>query len=309
MTPAAGADRFLYDGYELDADRSQLTCRYSVGGHRFAERFTFAANGDGAGRDGAAGDWGGDWGGAATEAAARLVFLLAGVSYYKTAAPPVVDLGEVATTAAERQFLRAFYVEGLGEFAHRNGLDLSGLTVVGPDLDHRDPAPYQPVTGVDGGRRPLVPFGGGIDSVVTVEAVRARHPGSSLFVASRAGDRFDAIEAAAAVTGLPVVRAEREIDPLVLRSAELGFLNGHVPVTGVLSAVAVMAAVLGGHDAVVMSNERSASEPTMVVDGRAVNHQWSKSWAFESGFADLLARSLKGGPDYFSLLRPCSELW
>ena len=34
----------------------------------------------------------------------RLVFLLAGVSYYKTAAPPVVDLGDLATTAAERAY-------------------------------------------------------------------------------------------------------------------------------------------------------------------------------------------------------------
>ncbi|HVX23083.1 MAG TPA: hypothetical protein VHB02_17195 [Acidimicrobiales bacterium] len=289
--PAHGADRFVYDGYRLDPERSRLTCRYAVGGHRFVERFTF--------------DPGGDWEAAAADAAARLVYLLAGVSYYKTFAPPVVDLGDLATTAAERRFLRTFYVEGLGEFGFRNGLDLSGLVVTGPDLDHRDPAPYQPA----GGGRPLVPFGGGIDSVVTVEEVRGRHPEASLFVVSRAGDRFDAVEAAAAVTGLPVVRAEREIDPAVLRSAALGFLNGHVPVTGVLSAVAVMAAVLGGHDAVVMSNERSASAPTVVAEGRAVNHQWSKGLAFESGFGDLVAGSLKGGPAYFSLLRPCSELW
>ena len=48
----------------------------------------------------------------------------------------------------------------------------------------------------------------------------------ALFVVSRPADRFDAIEQPAAVTGLPVVRAEREIDPQLLRSAELGFLNG-----------------------------------------------------------------------------------
>ena len=63
------------------------------------------------------------------------------------------------------------------------------------------------------------------------------------------------------MTGLPIVRAGREIDPQLLRSRELGFLNGHVPVTGILSAIAVMAAVLDGRDAVVMSNEWSASIP------------------------------------------------
>ncbi|HEX3947850.1 MAG TPA: hypothetical protein VHW47_09090 [Acidimicrobiales bacterium] len=287
---AAGTDRFRYDAYELDPDRAELTCRYSTGGRRFAERFTF--------------DAGGDWHRPAVDAAARLVFLLAGVSYYKTAAPPLVDLGPLATTEDERRFLHAFYLEGLGEFAFRNRLDLSGLRIEGPALDHRPATPYEARTG-----RPLVPFGGGIDSVVTVEQVRARYSDTSLFVVSRAGDRFDAIEAAAAVTGLPVVRAERAVDPTVLRSAELGFLNGHVPVTGILSAVAVMAAALGGHDAVVMSNERSASVPNLVAGGRAVNHQWSKSLAFESAFGDLVDRSLGGGPAYFSLLRPCSELW
>ena len=285
---AAGVDRFRYDGYELEPARARLTCRYSSGGRRFTERVTF--------------DAGGNWEQPAVDAAARLVFLLAGVSYYKTTAAPVVDLGDLATTEAERTFLRTFYVEGLGEFAFRNGLDLSGLEVTGPTSTGPTstgptstgmaPAPFEPKAD-----HPLVPFGGGIDSIVTVEHVRAAHPDTSLFVVSRPGDRFDAIEQAAAVTGLPVVRAGREIDPQLLRSAALGFLNGHVPVTGILSAIAVMAAVLGGHDAVVMSNERSASAATVVVDGRSVNHQWSKSLAFESAFRDQLARSLTGGPD------------
>ncbi|MGH9110579.1 MAG: endonuclease domain-containing protein [Acidimicrobiales bacterium] len=238
------------------------------------------------------------------EAAARLVHRLAGVSYYKTAAPPVVDLGDLATTDDERRFLHRFYVDGLAEMAHRSALDLSGLEIVGPSLGERRPAGYVPEPG-----RPLVPFGGGIDSIVTAENVRAVRPAASLFVVSRSGDRFAAIERALDATGLPVVRAERRIDPSLLRSSELGFLNGHVPVTGILSAVAVMAAVLGGHDAVVMANEWSASSATIEVGGRPVNHQWSKSLDFERGFRQMVAGSLGPGLDYFSLLRPRSELW
>ncbi len=126
---------------------------------------------------------------------------------------------------------------------------------------------------------------------------------------SRPGDRFEAIERPAAVTGLPVIRAEREIDPQLLRSRDLGFRNGHVPVTGIISAIAVLAAVLDDRDAVVMSNEWSASIPTLEVDGSPVNHQYSKSEAFEEAFREVLAGAL--GPDfaYFSALRPFSELW
>ena len=77
-------------------------------------------------------------------AAARLVFLLAGVSYYKTAAPSLIDLGDTAVTDAERAFLAGFYVDGLGEFGYRNGLDLSGLRIEGPRLPagrSRSPGP------------------------------------------------------------------------------------------------------------------------------------------------------------------------
>src|SRR6202000_872896 len=98
-------------------------------------------------------------------------------------------------------------------------------------------------------------------AIVPVEGVRARTDDIALFVVSRPGDRFAAIERPAAVSGLPVLRAGREIDPQLFRSAELGFRNGHVPVTGVISAIAVLAAVLDDRDVVVMSNEWSASVP------------------------------------------------
>jgi hypothetical protein len=290
------APPFRYDGYQLDPAQNLLICRYSLGERRFAERVGFPG--------------GGDWTAPAVTAAARLVFLLAGVSYYKTAAPDVIDLGDTAVTDAERAFLTGFYLDGLAEFAYRNGLDLSGLRIEGPRRER--PAPSSAETRRDGGR-PLVPFGGGIDSIVTVELVR-QHTAPALFIVGRPGDRFAAIEAPAAVTGLPIVRAEREIDPQLLRPAELGFRNGHVPVTGIISAIAVMAAALDGRDVVVMSNEWSASIPTLEVGGRAINHQYSKSAAFEAAFRSVLAQAGAQLPNpqlpgYFSALRPFSELW
>jgi hypothetical protein len=291
---------FRYDGYELDPDRGLLTCRYSIGDRHFSERVTVAA-------DPAC------WDREAVRQAARLVFLLAGVSYYKTAAPPVIDLGDTAVTGTERVFLRSFYTEGLAEFGYRNGLDLSRLRIEGPAQPDagpgpaRSPAPDAEAQPAAPGR-PLVPFGGGIDSIVTVEMIRERAE-PALFIVSRPGDRFEAIEQPAAVTGLPILRAEREIDPQLLRSRELGFLNGHVPVTGIISAIAVLAAALDSRDAVVMSNEWSASIPTLEVNGTPVNHQYSKSGTFEADFRGVLAGALGPGFAYFSALRPFSELW
>ena len=144
---------------------------------------------------------------------------------------------------------------------------------------------------------------------MTVESLAADHPDAALCVVEPPGDRFAAIEDAAAVTGLPVTRVARQLDPLVRRSAELGFLNGHVPVTAIITAAALVAAVLERRDAVVLSNEWSASVPTLVADGLAVNHQWSKSEEFERAFGDLVLAALGPGISVFSYLRPRSELW
>jgi UDP-N-acetyl-alpha-D-muramoyl-L-alanyl-L-glutamate epimerase len=288
---------FRYEHYSTDAGSGLLTCRYSLdddklGTLEFTERVTLTP--------------GPGWDAPQAQAAARLVFLLAGVSYYKTTAPLTIDLGETALTALERDFLRDFYLQGLGEYAYRNNLDLSALEIRAP----QSPRPPRPSTGPgEGSSRALIPFGGGIDSIVTVEKIRALAADCALFVVSKPGARFDAIEAPAAVAGLPVVRAGREIDPQLLRSADLGFRNGHVPVTGIISAIAILAAALDGRDAVVMSNEWSASVPTLEHDGRPVNHQYSKSASFEAAFRAVLSGAPETLPEYFSALRDRSELW
>ncbi len=122
--PRQRAERFTYDGFAIDPSTGEIACSYSTEGHRFTERFTF-------GPSSRLDD-------PAVAAAARLLFLLAGVSYYKTTAASVIDLGTTATTADERDFLAHFYVHGLGEFAYRNELDLSDLEIVGPERASND---------------------------------------------------------------------------------------------------------------------------------------------------------------------------
>ncbi|MFL6139127.1 MAG: endonuclease domain-containing protein [Frankiaceae bacterium] len=292
--PVRRGRRFRYDAYDIDPAAGVIACHYLLDDHAFTELIRIDAPPEG-------------WGSPLVEPAARLLHLLAGVSYWKAGAPPVIELGATSLTGRERRFLQDVYAHGLAEFAHRNGIDLSDLRIEAGERSATGPDMHGRAAGAGHGR-PLVPFGGGIDSIVVAEQVRRMHDDTALFVLSRAGDRFAAIEAAAAVSGLPIVRAERELDEKVLRSRELGFLNGHVPVTGILSAIAVATAVLHGRDAVVMSNEWSASSATLMVGDRAVNHQWSKSWEFEAAFRGVLAESVPGVA-YFSALRPWSELW
>lgn len=284
------AGRFRYAGYDIDETASVLTCTYALDELVFEELFSFEPAGT--------------WTPAAREAA-RLVFLLAGVSYYKVGAPPTIDLGTTRVRRGDRGFLRNFYLDGLGEFAYENQLSLDDIHLVGGVEDDGAPVTSDLQPG-----RPLVPFGGGIDSLVSVDVVSRVHDDVALFVVNRRGDPFPAIERAAAATGFPVLRVHRELDPQLLRPADPArVFNGHVPITGILSSLAVLTALLHGRDMVVMSNEWSASQGNLVHEGRVVNHQYSKSDAFEGLFREAVRSAIEPPVDYFSLLRPRSELW
>jgi hypothetical protein len=279
---------FVYAGHQLDVEPGTLTCRYTLDDRAFVERVELGQ---------------GDWSSPSAAEAARLVYLLAGVSYFKTAAPALIDI-DISVRAGELALVRDFYVKGLGEFAYRNDVDLSSLEVRAEvrDLPATD---YSPP-----GSRPLVPMGGGIDSIVTVEAIKGRHPDASLFVVSPPTAPFDAIERVVPMTGLPVVRVTRHLDPQLLQGPQsTGFLQGHVPVTGIITALAVLAATGLGYDAVVLSNEWSASSGNLLVGDRMVNHQYSKSAEFESAFAGVVANAFGDRPRVFSLLRPYTEVW
>jgi UDP-N-acetyl-alpha-D-muramoyl-L-alanyl-L-glutamate epimerase len=281
---------FVFDRYEYDPAARVLSLRYRfAGGPRFEERLFFdfpprplppAAA-------------------AAVDRLFRLIFLFSGVSYYKAFVPPTLRCAAFPLDRATIEFLEKFYRHGLAEFAFRNGISLEGR---GRFLSDAAP-PGAPIT-LDLPRRSCVPVGGGKDSLVSIECLKA---GEEPLVLFSLGDA-EPIRACIAASGLPFIRVRRRLDERLFRLNDMGALNGHVPITGILSVIGLAAAVLFGCDAVVMSNEHSASAPNLIVDDREINHQYSKSYAFEQDFADYIARQISPDIAYFSLLRPLSEL-
>jgi hypothetical protein len=66
---------------------------------------------------------------------------------------------------------------------------------------------------------------------------------------------------------------------------------------------------LYGYRYIVFANESSANEATLKDgQGREVNHQYSKSLAFEQGFVTVVKQHVSPDIEYFSLLRPFSEI-
>ncbi len=234
----------------------------------------------------------------AVEQAMRLLHLFAGVSYYKAAVPEDVRIDSYAIDADTAALVETVYLNGLGEFAYRNGLNLRGR--------FRLPVQGEAVTAPSAGLREhaLVAIGGGKDSLVSIEALRAL--GVEETVTWIGGSQL--IRACAERTGLPTLNIGRVLAPELFELNRQGAWNGHIPVTAVNSAIMALAALLQGVNQVVFSNERSASYGSQIPGTGEVNHQWSKGWAFEQAFGEHLEKHVAADLHYYSLLRPLSEL-
>ncbi|MER7457422.1 hypothetical protein [Micromonospora sp. NPDC126480] len=229
----------------------------------------------------------------------ELLHVVAGVSYYKTAAPRRLVLPAPLGSAAVA-LVTAVYTKGLGEYAYRNALP--HVLELRPEVPAGEVAP---AVGYDTyGRRPLSAVGGGKDSIVSLEALR--RGGFEPVPFSVNPNRV--IESVNAASGLPALAARRRIDPVLFDLNAAGALNGHIPVTAINSLIAVATAVLNGLGPVVMSNERSASDPNLVWDGHEINHQWSKGVEAEGLLRAALGEHAGLSDPYFSLLRQLSEL-
>jgi hypothetical protein len=233
----------------------------------------------------------------------RLLGLLAltcAPSYYKAAAPPNIEIA-FPTGEFERKYLRELIAGGLGEFAYRNSLpDALTPTVSGPDGQRMSP-PAHDHWNPEG--EPLVPVGGGKDSVVTIEALKRHGMRPKLFSVNK----FDPIDRCIEVSGLESLRVRRAIDRRLIEANDAGAYNGHVPVTAINSVIGLIVADANHLGPVVLSNERSSNVGNVSWLGHDVNHQWSKSIHYETLLRDTLER-LGLNPDrYFSLLRGLSE--
>ena len=241
--------------------------------------------------------------GARAEAATRalrLLHLVAGVSYYKAAVPADIRIEGYAIDGDTAALLDDVYLHGLGEFAYRNGLDLHERI----RFPRAAGAAGAPAGDIGLSTRALVAIGGGKDSLVSIEALRAA--GIEQTVSWIGGSQL--IRACAERTGLPTLNIGRQLAPELFEYNRQGAYNGHIPVTAINSAILAFAAVLLGAGQVVFSNERSASYGSLIEGTGEVNHQWSKGWAFEQAFAAHLQRHVAADLRYYSLLRPLSEL-
>lgn len=223
------------------------------------------------------------------------------ISYWKACCSPRLIIRPFQLSSRQIEWWKKLYFNGLGEFFYLNSIS-SGLDdFMKIEVDSRFDLPLQHYTFDD---TLIIPVGGGKDSAVTLELLKHGSPVIPLVMNPRSAS-LNTIKAAG-FEFKDFLEIERSLDTGLLRLNEKGFLNGHTPFSALLAFVTVLTAILTGHRHIALSNESSANEAT--IDGTNINHQYSKSVSFESDFRDYISEWISPEINYFSFLRPVSEL-
>ncbi|MCR4781110.1 MAG: hypothetical protein K5876_08450 [Ruminiclostridium sp.] len=225
------------------------------------------------------------------------------VSYWKCACPPRVIVKCGALDEERITWWKKLYWGGLGEFFYRNGIKTDFESFMTIEAENTAVRSFtDPFAGERRGA--LIPVGGGKDSIVTLELLKGMKADNLCYIINPRRTTLDCAHTAG-YGDSEIIGLKRSIHPELLARNAAGWLNGHTPFSAIVAFSSYLAALITGKKYIALSNESSANEGN--VSGTDVNHQYSKSTAFERDFREYCEKWLTVPPEYFSLLRPWSE--
>lgn len=224
------------------------------------------------------------------------------VSYWKAFCSPTILIHDYKLDSEQLAFWRKIYFYGLGEFFFINGIktDINSFVNFAFDTDKE----LQPCA-FDLEDKYIVPIGGGKDSVVSLDLLYGAGRDVRTFIINPRGATLDCCKQAK-IQRDEILEDRRTIDSHLLELNAEGYLNGHTPFSAMLAFTSLLTAAFSKRKHIALSNESSANEST--VKGEKINHQYSKSLEFENDFRSYVAKYISTDFNYFSFLRPLSEL-
>lgn len=234
------------------------------------------------------------------------------INYWKLACPKDLNVNCGYLNESQVKWWKKLYYHGLGEFIYLNNmvslvnednfLEINSLKITDTNNQFLGSNTENLLKSLKTSGN-LIPVGGGKDSVVTLEVLKASLEDNTPFVMSPPIAAYDCIEVAGYSNYL---EARRIFDKQIMEMNAKGYLNGHVPFSAILAFISTLGAALVGKRYIPLSNEKSANEPSVI--GTTFNHQYSKSFEFEMDFDEYLHNNLTEDISYFSLLRSLYEI-
>lgn len=220
------------------------------------------------------------------------------ISYWKSTCSKniVVKCGHLSNKQVN--WFKKTYFYGLGEFFYINNIDTNIKDFVNIVTYNKEKVTHDRFYKGEGN---LIPVGGGKDSNVTLELLK--NEDNTCFAINPKNVHYDCI----GLSGIQkTIFVNRTIDKKLIELNNEGFLNGHTPFSALVSFVSLLCAYLANKKYIVLSNEGSANESTVI--GQNINHQYSKSYEYEKDFNYYVKKYLKIDIKYFSILRCLNEL-
>ncbi|PIY68763.1 hypothetical protein COY90_04225 [Candidatus Roizmanbacteria bacterium CG_4_10_14_0_8_um_filter_39_9] len=230
--------------------------------------------------------------------------LMVGVSYWKMYCPKEIVIKTRQLNESQAVFWNTIYTKGLGEFFFKNEIDFRELVSFPFEKGRVKSEPVY----FEAKDRSLVGIAGGKDSLLSYELLKKHHKDIK-GVVFETNQKFPLISALTAYMNEPALFIRHTLDPKIYELSKTGLIyNGHIPISAVNAFLGVMTAVIYNYSYFIVSNERSSNLGNVDYLGMEVNHQWSKSYEFEQLFSDYVKSHITPSVQYFSLLRPLSEL-
>lgn len=222
------------------------------------------------------------------------------ISYYKAVCSPNIVINCGYLDSYQTLWFKKIIYNGLGELLYKYNVSISMDELV--NIVTNNKIKYDQSVNYNGEGN-LIPVGGGKDSCVTLEILK-NEKNNTCFIINPKEPSISCARAAS-YSDDDIIKVERTIDNKLLELNDAGFINGHTPFSALVAFISYLCAYLSNKKYIILSNESSANEPTVI--GSKVNHQYSKSFEFETDFNSYTKRYFKIDINYFSLLRGLSE--
>jgi len=225
------------------------------------------------------------------------------LSYWKTTCSGVIEIGAGSLKKEQIKWWENLIIKGMGQYFFENKIDWreAGFLRIVSSSSKKFKRIKQKVNK----GKFLIAMGEGKDSITTLELLKKKGLKVNCFVVNPNKIHFKILKEAG--IGTPII-VERKIDPKLFQLNQKGFLNGHTPITALHSFLGALCGILFDFGNVVFSNERSSNEGNLKYLGRIINHQYSKTFAFEEKLRDYLKKYITSEINYFSFLRPLYEI-
>lgn len=288
---------FIYDSYQFEYNNNAISVEYCFllgDKYQFRPRATFNFNQVPLISN------------LSDEALNNLVFhigMIELISYWKAACSPKLIVKPFALSDEKIYWWKNLYYNGLGEFFYLNNIETTVDDFMQIEGGEVQLPKFSPDFKTDFAA--LVPIGGGKDSPVTLQLLKDNGCKVVPLIINPRGATLNTVKVAG-IAETDFVSISRTIDPLLLKLNAQGFLNGHTPFSAMLAFYTLLVSAATGIRDIALSNESSANEST--VAGSDINHQYSKSYEFESDFRRYYQKYIAADFNYFSFLRPLTEL-